>query len=89
MKYLFTILFFCSCTTTAIIHLDGSKSYDPDGYIEKYQWNQIGGYYVVINSSSSAVTTAKTKNKGTYTFELIVTDNQGATSKDTTKISYQ
>lgn len=95
MKYFFVILFFLSCTpiisTTVIpatFYLDGSKSYDPDGYIAKYEWRQISGSAAQIANSDSSVTTAKIPKKGSYSFELKVTDNQGATDKDTVLVNY-
>lgn len=81
-------MIFCSCAATHSIRLDGSKSYDPDGYISKYEWKQISGDSVGILNSASSITTAKVTKNGIYSFELRVTDNQGATDKDTTIINY-
>lgn len=84
MKCLFAILIFCSCTTTEQLKLDGSKSFDPDGYIVKYEWRQIEGQK--LNFKSAFVRPVMSIKKGVYKFELTVTDNQGAIDKDTVTI---
>lgn len=87
------VLIFCSCTTTektAVIRLDGSKSYDPDGYIAKWSWRQLSGPAVIIRNRLSDTTRANTSNKEvSYSFELTVTDNKGATDKDTVTVEYK
>jgi hypothetical protein len=94
MKWLLIILVFASsCTTTektAVIRLDGSKSYDPDGYISKWSWRQLSGPAVIIRNRLSDTTTANASDKEvSYSFELTVTDNQGAVDKDTVTIGYK
>lgn len=61
--------------------LDGSSSYDPDGVIVKYEWKYVSGppQFTLLNQDQP---TAKVINlsDGTYTFQLLATDNKGATS---------
>ncbi len=79
-------------TTIAIpsnsVVLDGSASYDPDGQIVSYQWKQISGPGSAILSALNAdVSTVTTLLVGVYQFSLTVTDNSGASSSDTVKIT--
>jgi len=61
------------------ILFDGSRSYDPDGNITKWLW--VFG----DNTNGTGKTVRHTYSKaGTYTVTLTVTDNEGATNKDTT-----
>jgi len=67
-------------TTTArtVITFNGSGSYDIDGTITSYAWN-FGD-----NSTGSGVTATHSYTKtGTYTVNLTVTDDKGATTYDT------
>jgi len=68
------------------VTLDGSLSSDPDGMIVGYKWNQIAGPAVVIESPTLSTTKLKSLVAGQLEFELIVTDNKGATSRDTVKV---
>ena len=61
---------------TAIILLDGSRSYDPDGSIEHYSWQNSNGK--VIGDSAQIRVRLRA---GTHSFELTVIDNNGAASK--------
>jgi hypothetical protein len=67
--------------------LDGTASSDPDGTINKYLWSKISGptSFTIVNTTSSR-TTVNSLVQGVYEFELQVTDNRGATAKDTIKI---
>ncbi len=58
---------------TATILLDGSRSYDPDGHIESYAWQDAKGR-VIGNTTQVRVRL----RAGTHPFELTVTDNKGA-----------
>lgn len=63
--------------------LDGSGSVDQDGLIVSYRWRKLSGPTSPIFSDSTAsVTTASNLAQGVYEFELSVTDNLGATTKD-------
>ncbi len=64
--------------------LNGSLSTDPDGTIESYQWQQIGGPNTVTSSSmNSAQVSIGDLQAGDYEFQVTVTDNEGATSIST------
>jgi len=57
---------------------------DSDGGIVSYEWNQISGpAEATIITSDSAQTYVENLQGGNYQFELTVTDNEGATGKDT------
>jgi hypothetical protein len=69
------------------VNLSGS-GIDPDGTIAGYQWTKVGGpaSYNIVNSTS-AQTAVNSLQQGVYLFELTVTDNQGATGKDTIAVT--
>jgi hypothetical protein len=57
---------------------------DSDGTITAYSWKKTAGPAgEIINNPSSANTKIDGLTQGDYTFELTVTDNQGATANDT------
>jgi len=57
---------------------------DPDGSIAAYQWTKIAGPATfTIVSPTQAATVINNVVQGTYQFELRVTDNLGATARDT------
>src|SRR5205823_3883589 len=68
---------------TNSVVLSGSGA-DPDGAIASYQWTKISGpaQYTIV-SPTLAQTTVNNLAAGVYSFELAVTDNKGATAKDT------
>jgi hypothetical protein len=62
------------------VMLDGSKSYDPNGNITLYSWQQIAGPHVKLNSTSTPAVKFNTTcdTLGTeLKFRLVVTDNTG------------
>lgn len=68
--------------------LSGSGT-DHDGNIAGYQWHQVTGASVLITNPASALasfTAPTTSELVTLTFELIVTDNEGGTSKNSVDI---
>jgi alpha-tubulin suppressor-like RCC1 family protein len=70
------------------VHLDGSKSYDPDGTITTYQWNEsAGGSGVTVSNSNTATPTVFGLAPGVYTFMLTVTDNNGSAGQDSVVIT--
>lgn len=68
------------------VHLIGSGT-DADGTISSYAWVKISGPTCTITSASSASTTVTGMVQGVYDFELTVTDNNGATAKDTVQVT--
>ncbi len=72
--------------TTATIKLDGRQSFDEDGTIVSYRWKQVSGANITL-SKTAQPTVALTLPKGVYQFELVVTDDLGAVSVDTTQIA--
>ena len=61
---------------TAIILLDGSRSYDPDGKIQSYAWQDSKGN--IIGESAQVRVRLPL---GTHPFELTVVDDKGAATK--------
>ncbi|MEK7406555.1 MAG: PKD domain-containing protein [Acidobacteriota bacterium] len=74
--------------TVRQIQLDGTKSYDPDGDPITYSWKYVGKTAALLNPNSAAPAVQFAEGRGEYTFELTVTDSQGATSKATTKVMF-
>lgn len=67
--------------------LDGTGSTDPGGSIVSYQWTWISGpvqYNIITPTQSQTEVTGL--EPGVYYFELRVTDNQGATDRDTVMV---
>jgi len=57
--------------------LDGSSSYDPDGYITSYLWNFIDGF-----SSAQPIVARNFTSLGVFAGSLAVTDNDNQISQD-------
>lgn len=71
------------------VALDASSSYDVDGFIQSYNWRQVGG---PASASVSCATcpnpvVSGMVNQGTYSLEVEVIDNLGARTKDTVHIT--
>ncbi len=71
--------------------LDGSGSTDADGTIVTYAWTFVGsvpaGASLSITNAGSVKPTVYIPSGGTFTFQLIVTDNHGLSSAAaTTKV---
>ncbi len=63
--------------------LDGSGSTDPDGSITQYAWTQGSGPTVTLANADTATPSFTAPNVNapqTLVFQLVVTDNDGATS---------
>jgi hypothetical protein len=67
--------------------LDGSASSDPDGQIQLYMWSQVGGPIAMIQTPTLAITEVLVPSPGVYEFELQVTDDKGATAKDSVRVT--
>ena len=69
------------------ITLNGSAS-DPDGYIASYSWTVLGGPAgYSIQNAGAASTTVSNLSAGKYTFNLKVTDNNGATASSNVNLN--
>ncbi|MCI0505619.1 MAG: PKD domain-containing protein, partial [Gammaproteobacteria bacterium] len=68
------------------VNLPGSGS-DPDGNIVSYLWTQIGEQTVQFNRNSANTSFTAPDTAGSLSFELTVTDDNGATGKDTVVIN--
>lgn len=69
--------------------LNGVAS-DTDGTIVSYRWKQIAGPTVNLlnaNSAQASFTTPYVTSDTQYIFELLVTDNNGATAVDTVNVT--
>ena len=61
---------------------------DTDGTISSYVWVKIAGPAAgTIVTANSATTTVNNLVQGVYQYELTVTDNNGATGKDTVRVT--
>jgi poly(3-hydroxybutyrate) depolymerase len=70
------------------IQLNGTDSYDPDGNIAAYKWEQVSGPNTATIASTSSATTAVTGViEGAYVFRLTVTDNDDTRASDVVKIT--
>ena len=68
--------------------LNGNGSSDADGIIVSHQWKQVAGPQTAsIKQANALKTLVRSLSRGEYQFELKVTDNRGAISKDTVKIT--
>ncbi len=73
---------------TNTVNLNGSASSDPDGTITTYAWAKISGpANGTIANPAQATTAVNSLVRGVYEFQLTVTDNSGASSKDTVKVT--
>ena len=73
--------------TEAMVTLTGNGE-DSDGEIVQYQWTQVSGDTVTINQADQATATfSAPASEQTLTFELTVTDNEGAGATDTIAVT--
>lgn len=66
--------------------LNGSASTDTDGSIVKYAWRKISGAAAGISTPAAVTTSVTGLVAGTYDFELTITDNSGASDRDTVNV---
>ena len=72
---------------TNTVSLSGNGT-DADGTISSYSWTKISGPSGgTINNANSASAIVNNLSEGVYQFELTVTDDKGATGKDTVQIT--
>src|SRR5262245_36807395 len=61
---------------------------DSDGQVVAYLWSQVSGPgAALIVNPGSATTDVEDLSEGTYLFQLMVTDDKGATGVDTATIT--
>ena len=72
---------------TDTVTLSGSGA-DADGQVVAYLWSQVSGpsSTIIVNPGSPASLIKGFTQQGTYVFQLMVTDNQGATGVDTATV---
>lgn len=65
-----------------LITLNGSASHDPNGEALTFQWMQLSGPHVTLNTPTAAITTFTAAAGQSYDFRLTVTntDNQSASA---------
>jgi hypothetical protein len=64
-----------------------ATAYDPDGYINSQIWTKVvGGFGDVIVTPFDLATTFENLTEDFYTYQIQVTDNDGATATDTLNI---
>ncbi|HYO56262.1 PKD domain-containing protein [Archangium sp.] len=70
------------------VTLDGTGSSDRDGEPLTYQWTVVSstGPEVTLSSDTSATPSFTSSNEGVYTFQLTVTDSEGATDTATVNV---
>ena len=68
--------------------LDGSGSVDPDSNIVSYRWVYISGRPpgFTLKNADSPIATLENISVGDYSFQLIVTDKRGLSSKTTVNV---
>lgn len=71
---------------TNSVNLDGTAS-DPDGTIVSSVWTKLSGGAATIVSPTSIDTQVTGLAQGSYTFQLEVTDDKGAKTKDTAVVT--
>ena len=74
------------------VTLDGSGSSDADGTVATYQWAQTVGPAVSLSNENQATTSFVAPGVDTDTtlvFRLTVTDNDGATNRDSVSVAVQ
>jgi ribosomal protein L14 len=70
--------------------LHGNTSTDPDGVIVAYIWTQVSGPgQAAISNGQTSIATVSDLTTGIYTFELKVTDNGGASSTKTIRVTVE
>ena len=68
------------------VTLTGTAS-DPDGTIATYAWTKVSGSGGIIATPTQRVTAVTGLTAGSYTFNLKVTDNQGASANSNVNIT--
>lgn len=74
---------------TSSVVVSGSASTDPDGTIVSYAWSKITGpaTFNIVAASAATTTINGLTTAGVYTFQLLVTDDDGSTNTDAVQIT--
>ena len=69
--------------------LDGTNSADADGSVVNYSWTEISGPTdgTITGDGNNATVSADNLAEGVYTYQLVVTDDSGATGTDTVTVT--
>jgi len=70
----------------ASVTLDGSRSFDPEGAVLSYHWQQLRGWNVQLSDPDSAKPIFLHPWQGTYLFELVVNDGMQDSAPDVVAI---
>ncbi|WP_436923598.1 PKD domain-containing protein [Halosimplex amylolyticum] len=75
-------------TANATVYLDATGSRDPDGKVAEYEWRleQPDGDYIRPDCRTCGQTSFVARQVGTYNATVTVTDDDGATSRDTLRV---
>lgn len=79
-----------SVSAGSTVNLDGGASSDADGSIGAYRWLQASGTAVSLSNAGEAIASfiaPAVVAPSTLTFELTVTDDQGASAKDSVDVT--
>lgn len=68
------------------VNLIGSAA-DADGKVVAYLWSKVSGPSAIIENPGAASTKISDMKEGFYLFQLMVTDNEGATGVDTVSVT--
>jgi len=60
---------------------------DPDGTIASVAWTKTAGGTCIMSGQNTLTLTVTAMVLGSYTFKLTATDNKGATSSDSVKVT--
>ncbi|TRX60127.1 T9SS type B sorting domain-containing protein [Fulvivirga sp. M361] len=71
---------------TNSVNLMGSGS-DPDGSIANYLWTKTSGPSATLANANTTTLSLSGLTEGNYTFELLVTDNDGASGTDEMRLT--
>jgi parallel beta-helix repeat protein len=62
--------------------LNAAASSDADGTVTNYQWLKISGKDVRFSNATGIINVVSGLTEGTYIFELLISDNRGASARD-------
>ena len=75
-------------TAVRQLRFDGSKSADPEGQPLTFSWKVTGGSAALMHGNTATPTVQLAGGAGEFTFELTVTDPEGASDTTTVGVTY-